>query len=197
MLNVLRKLVGYVERLSPDTDMIFVGVGILLGGLIGLLSVTIAGISITLTTSGGALVMGLVFGWLHSKTPKFGRIPEPALWIFDKVGLTAFIGIIGLSAGPSFVSGLSQTGIGLLLAGIVVAITPHVIGLFVGHYILKINPVILLGAQSGAGTTTAGLKALQDAAESKLPVLGYTVPYALGNILLTAWGPVIVAIMGL
>jgi putative transport protein len=57
------------------------------------------------------------------------------------------------------------------------------------------NPVILLGAQSGAGTTTAGLKAIQDAAESKLPVLGYTVPYALGNILLTAWGPVIVAMM--
>ena len=103
-----------------------------------MLSVTIAGISITLTTSGGALVMGLVFGWLHSKTPKFGRIPEPALWIFDNVGLTAFIGIIGLSAGPSFVSGLSQTGIGLLFAGIVVAITPHIIGLLVGHYILKI-----------------------------------------------------------
>jgi putative transport protein len=190
-------IVGYVERLSPDTDMIFVGVGILLGGLIGLLSVTIAGISITLTTSGGALVMGLIFGWLHSKTPKFGRIPEPALWIFDTVGLTTFIGIIGLSAGPSFVSGLSQTGIGLLFAGIIVAITPHIIGLLVGQYILKINPVILLGAQSGAGTTTAALKAIQEAANSKLPVLGYTVPYALGNILLTAWGPVIVALMGL
>jgi putative transport protein len=191
------KIVGYVERLSPDTDMIFVGVGILLGGLVGLLSVTIGGISITLTTSGGALVMGLIFGWLHSKTPKFGRIPEPALWIFDTVGLTTFIGIIGLSAGPSFISGLSQTGIGLLFAGIIVALTPHIVGLLVGHYILKINPVILLGAQSGAGTTTAALKAIQEAANSKLPVLGYTVPYALGNILLTAWGPVIVAIMGL
>jgi putative transport protein len=39
------------------------------------------------------------------------------------------------------------------------------------------------------------LKAIQDAAESKLPVLGYTIPYALGNILLTAWGTVIVAMM--
>jgi putative transport protein len=189
------KSVGYVDRVSSETDMVFVGLGILLGGLVGLLAVTVAGISITLTTSGGALVMGLIFGWLRSKTPKFGRIPEPALWIFDNVGLSAFIGIIGLSAGPSFISGLSQTGIGLLFAGLIVAITPHIIGLLFGHYVLKINPVILLGAQSGAGTTTAGLKALQDAAESKLPVLGYTVPYALGNILLTAWGPVIVAMM--
>jgi putative transport protein len=189
------KSIGYIDRATPDTDMVFVGLGILLGGLVGLLAVTIAGISITLTTSGGALVMGLIFGWLRSKTPKFGRIPEAALWIFDNVGLAAFIGIVGLTAGPSFISGLSQTGVGLLFAGLIVAITPHIVGLLFGHFVLKINPVILLGAQSGAGTTTAGLKAIQDAAGSKLPVLGYTVPYALGNILLTAWGPVIVAMM--
>jgi putative transport protein len=189
------KSVGYIDRVTPETDMIFVGIGILLGGLVGLFAVTIAGISITLTTSGGALVMGLVFGWLRSKTPKFGHIPEQALWIFDNVGLAAFIGIVGLSAGPSFISGLSQTGIGLVFAGLIVAIAPHLVGLLFGHYVLKINPVILLGAQSGAGTTTAGLKAIQDAAGSKLPVLGYTVPYALGNILLTAWGPIIVAMM--
>jgi len=189
------KTIGYLDSTSPATDMIFVGLGILLGGLVGLLAVTIFGISITLTTSGGALVMGLIFGWLRSKTSRFGRIPEPALWIFDNVGLSAFIGIIGLSAGPTFISGLSETGIGLVIAGLVVAITPHVVGLLFGFYILKMNPVILLGAQSGAGTTTAGLKAIQDAAGSKQPVLGYTVPYALGNILLTAWGPVIVAIM--
>lgn len=189
------KSVGYMDRISSETDIIFVGLGILLGGLVGLLAVTIADISITLTTSGGALVMGLIFGWLRSKTPKFGRIPEPALWIFDNVGLATFIGIVGLTAGPSFISGLEQTGLGLLFAGLIVAIVPHIIGLLFGHFVLKINPVILLGAQSGAGTTTAGLKALQDAAESKLPVLGYTVPYALGNILLTAWGPVIVAMM--
>ena len=186
---------GYIDKVTPETDMIFVGLGILLGGFVGLLAVTIFGISITLTTSGGALIMGLVFGWLRSKTPKFGRIPEPALWIFDTVGLSTFIGIVGLSAGPSFISGLEQTGLGLLFAGVIVAVLPHIVGLFVGHYILKINPVILLGAQSGAGTTTAALKAIQDAADSKLPVLGYTVPYALGNILLTAWGPVIVAMM--
>jgi putative transport protein len=82
-----------------------------------------------------------------------------------------------------------------VIAGLIVAITPHIIGLYFGYYVLKINPVILLGAQAGAGTTTPGLKALQDSADSKVPVLGYTVPYALGSILLTAWGPVIVGMM--
>jgi putative transport protein len=139
--------------------------------------------------------MGLLFGWLHSKRKIMGRIPDAALWIFDNVGLAAFIGIVGLTAGPSFISGLKQTGIGIVFAGLVVAVFPHIIGLLFGRYILKMNPIILLGAQCGAGTTTTALKAIQDAACSKLPVLGYTIPYALGNILLTAWGPVIVAMM--
>jgi putative transport protein len=139
--------------------------------------------------------MGLVFGWLRSTSPTFGAIPDAALWVFDTVGLTTFIGAVGLAAGPGFVSGLRAMGPSLLLAGVLVALVPHALGILVGRFVLKMDPVILLGAESGAGTATAALKAIQDAAGSKLPVLGYTVPYALGNILLTAWGPVIVSLM--
>jgi putative transport protein len=189
------RALGYVVRPSPATDMVFVGLGIFLGGLVGLLAIQVGGVSITLTTSGGALCTGLFLGWLRSVRPTFGGIPEAALWIFDTVGLTTFIGAVGLTAGPGFVAGIRQTGPSLIAVAFVVAILPHAVGILFGRYVLRMNPVILLGAESGAGTTTAGLKALQDAAESKLPVLGYTVPYALGNILLTAWGPVVVALM--
>ena len=189
------RALGYLERQSNETDVVFVGLGILVGGLVGLLTVTVAGLPLSLTASGGALVMGLVFGWLRSVRPTFGRIPDPALWVFDTIGLTTFIGIVGLGAGPGFVSGLRETGPGLLLVGLIVAVTPHTIALLVGRYVLNMNPVILLGACAGAGTVTAALRAIQDEADSKLPVLGYTVPYAVGNILLTAWGPVIVASM--
>ena len=186
---------GYADRPTSATDMIFVGIGIVLGGLFGLLSVTVGGLSLTLTSSGGALVGGLVFGWLRSVRPTFGRIPEPALWVFDTVGLATFIGVVGLDAGPTFIDGLRHTGISLVFVGLAVAITPHLVAVLFGRYALRMNPVILLGACSGAGTSTAALRAIQDAASSKLPVLGYTVPYAIGNILLTAWGPLIVALM--
>ena len=186
---------GYPDRPTAATDMIFVGLGIFLGGLVGLLSVTIGGVPITLTVSGGALIMGLVFGWLRALRPTFGRIPEAAMWVFDTVGLTVFIGVVGLAAGPSFVSGLQNSGVSLLLVGLVVAMLPHTLAILFGRYVLRMNPLILLGACSGAGTVTAALRALQEESRSKLPVLGYTVPYAVGNILLTAWGPVIVALM--
>jgi putative transport protein len=189
------KEIGYADRPTITTDMIFVGLGIFFGGLVGLLTVTIGGLPITLTASGGALIMGLVFGYLRSVRPTFGRIPEPAMWVFDTVGLTTFMAVVGLSAGPSFIAGLQKSGPSLVLVGLVVAVLPHVTSILFGRYILKMNPLILLGACSGAGTITAALRAVQEEAQSKLPALGYTVPYAIGNILLTAWGPVIVAMM--
>jgi putative transport protein len=189
------KHIGYPDWPTNATDMVFVGTGIVLGGLVGLLSITIAGLPITLTASGGALVMGLVFGWLRSAYPFFGRMPEPAIWIFDTVGLCLFIGVVGISAGPGFVTGLQKTGISLAVMGLVCSLIPHTVAILFGRYVLRMNPLILLGASAGAGTITAALRAVEDAADSKLPALGYTVPYAIGNILLTAWGPVIVALM--
>jgi putative transport protein len=189
------KELGYADRPTISTDMIFVGLGIVLGGLLGLLTVTIGGLPLTLTASGGALIMGLVFGWLRSVHPTFGRIPEPAMWVFDTVGLTTFVGVVGLGAGPSFVAGLQKSGISLVLVGVVAAVIPHIVAILFGRHVLRMNPLILLGACAGAGTMTAALRAVQDEAQSKLPALGYTVPYAVGNILLTAWGPVLVALM--
>jgi putative transport protein len=117
------------------------------------------------------------------------------MWVFDTVGLTMFMAVVGLSAGPSFFAGIQTTGISLVFVGLVVAALPHAVAILVGAYVLKMNPLIVLGACAGAGTITAALRAVQEEADSKLPALGYTVPYAVGNILLTAWGPVIVALM--
>lgn len=189
------KNLGYADRATVKTDMIFVGLGIFLGGLVGLLTVVVGGLPLTLTASGGALIMGLVFGWLRSVHPTFGRIPEPAMWVFDTVGLTVFMACVGLGAGPSFFSGLKESGISLVLVGLIVAILPHTVAILVGRYVMKMNPLIVLGVCSGAGTITAALRAVQEEAQSELPALGYTVPYAVGNIVLTAWGPVLIAMM--
>jgi putative transport protein len=189
------KNLGYADRRTVMTDMIFVGFGIFLGGLVGLLTVTVGGLPLTLTASGGALIMGLVFGWLRAVHPTFGRIPDSAMWIFDTVGLTVFMACVGLAAGPSFFSGLQKSGLSLVFVGLVIAILPHTVGILFGRYVLKMNPLIVLGACSGAGTITAALRAIQEEAQSELPALGYTVPYAIGNIVLTSWGPVLVAMM--
>ena len=189
------KGLGYVDRPTEQTDVVFMGLGIAIGAVIGAASLTIGGIPLSLSTSGGALIAGLVCGWLRSVHPTFGRIPAPALWAFNNMGLTIFIAVVGISTGPSFVQGLREAGASLFLWGIFVTVMPFVIGLFAGKYLFKMHPGILMGACAGARTTTAALGAIQDEARSKVPALGYTITYAVGNTLLIIWGVIIVLMM--
>jgi putative transport protein len=187
--------IGYADRPTNKTDMMFVGLGIVIGGLVGVLTIHIGGVPLSLSTSGGALIAGLVFGWLRSQHPTFGRIPEPALWVMNNVGLNLFIAVVGITTGPSFVDGFRQVGISLFLVGAVSTLGPLLVGVLLGRYVFKFHPALTLGCTAGARTTTAALGAIQDAVDSKTPALGYTVTYAVGNTLLIIWGVVIVLLM--
>jgi putative transport protein len=189
------KVVGYADRETEKTDVFFMGLGIVAGALFGALAIHLGGIPLSLSTSGGALIAGLVCGWLRSTHHTFGRIPAPALWVFNTIGLNAFIAVVGLTTGPVFIKGLRENGLSLFLAGIFVTTVPFIVGILAGKYIFKMHPAIVLGACAGARTTTAALGAVQEAAASKTPALGYTVTYAVGNTLLIIWGVVIVLLM--
>jgi len=191
----LVKHLGYPERPTVMTDLVIVGLGCVLGTLIGLIMVPVMGIPLTLGVGGGVLLSGLVFGWLRSVHPTFGQIPGGAQWVFTDLGLNLFIACVGLTAGPRAIHALQTTGASLLLAGVILTLTPHIIGLIFGRLVLKMNPVLLFGALTGAGTSTATLNALKEEANSPMPVLGYTVPFAFGNVLLTIWGIVLVNVM--
>lgn len=183
---------GYPERSTPATDLVAVGLGIISGTLLGLLSVKIFGIPLTLGAGGGVLVSGLFFGWLRSRKPVWGRIPGPAQWIFTDLGLNLFIACVGISAGPRAFAAIEQAGINIFLAGALLTVIPHVLTWIFGLHGLKLNPVLLLGALTGSGTCTAALNSVKDDCGSNLPVIGYTVPYAIGNVLLTVMGALIV-----
>ena len=194
-VNKAATALGYPDRPTNQTDLIFVGIGIFLGGILGSLAIHFGGVPISLSTSGGALIAGLVFGWLRSKHPTFGRIPEPSVWILNNLGLNMFIAVVGISAGPSFVQGFHDVGISLFLVGAAATTLPLIIGLLLARYLFKFHPAIALGCCAGARTTTAALGAIQDAVESETPALGYTVTYAVGNTLLIIWGVVIVLLI--
>ncbi|MFD9733328.1 aspartate-alanine antiporter [Umezawaea sp. NPDC059074] len=177
---------------SFATDMVWVGLGIVLGGCIGIPALHAGGVPISLSTSGGALIMGLVFGWLRAKYPTYGNVPGGAQWFMDTLGLCLFVAVVGINAGPSFSSGLAQAGWGLLLLGAVATVVPLLVGFAVGHWLMKMRLPVLLGVLAGAQTTTAAIGALNESAKSQVPTIGYTIPYAVGNVLLTIWGAVIV-----
>jgi putative transport protein len=189
------KDLGVADRPTDVADVAFIGGAITVGALVGALVWKVAGIPLTLSTAGGALISGIVFGWLRSVRPKFGRIPSSTVWFMNSVGLNIFIAVVGISAGPGFVNGLKTQGIGLFLWGAVATTVPLILGMFVGKFVFRFHDALLLGIVSGARTTTASLGLVCDAGRSQVPALGYTVTYAVGNTLLTIWGMVVIMLL--
>jgi putative transport protein len=189
------KMLGVADRPTDITDMAFVGLFIVVGALIGSLVVKVAGVPLTLSTAGGALIFGIIGGWLRSVRPSFGRIPTPTVWFMNSVGLNIFIAIVGISAGPGFVNGLKTQGVGLFLWGAVATSVPLILGMFIAKYVFRFHDALNLGIVSGSRTTTASLGLVCDQAKSQIPALGYTVTYAVGNTLLTIWGMVIIMLL--
>ncbi len=179
---------GVVDRPTIATDVMFLGIALFIGGFLGAISVIVDGIPVSFGTSGGALLAGLVFGWLRSRHPSVGQIPDSALWLMNHLGLNVFIAVVGIDAATSFMAGLREVGWMLLIVGAVGTTIPLLIGLWLGHKVFKFHPALTLGCCAGTRTCTAALGAVQDTLGSTLPTMGYTVTYAVSNILLVIWG---------
>ena len=180
--------IGNEEHPTTATDMVFVSLAIVIGAIVGALTLKIGKIPISLSTSGGALIAGLFFGWLRTKRPSVGIIPDSSLWLMNNLGLNMFIAVIGIQSGPTFVSGIEQVGYMLFIMGIIATSVPLFLSMIIGAKLFKFHPAINLGCCAGARTTTASLGAITSSLNSSVPAMGYTVTYAIGNTLLILMG---------
>ena len=195
---VLRAASRLGELVQPTdaTDFVAVGTAIFAGALFGaVVAVPVGSVTVTIGTSVGALLAGIVTGHIRAHRPLFGRVPDSAVKFMQSFGLAGFVAMVGLGAGPHFVPAVRESGLGLLFGGMVVTMVPLLAGLWFGRYVLKINPILLLGAISGAQTFTAGLAALQEKSGSAIAVIGYSGSVAIAHVFLTTWGSLIVLLM--
>ncbi len=191
-IKVAAQEIGYAMERSDQVDYVYLGLGMIVGILLGMVSVTVAGSPVSVGTGGGCLISGLVFGWLRAKHPTFGSLPAATALHLRDFGLAVFVASVGLAVGPQAMTLLMEKGILLPILSVTVVLIPLTSSLLYAKYVLRMNPIVICGALAGTLTCTAGLNATVAAAESSTPVLGYTVPYAIGNVILTLLGPVIV-----
>ncbi|MBC8736747.1 aspartate-alanine antiporter [Paraburkholderia sp. UCT31] len=190
------KRLGYVLPPTQKTDFVYLGLGVLVGMAIGRLGGTIGGVTLALGTGGGCLLSGLLFGWVRSRHPLVGSLPSAAAQIIKDFGLATFIAAVGLSAGPDAIKLVREYGLALPLAGILMVLVPGLLSLWIGHALLKLEAPMLLGAIAGQQCSTPAISALVGVTGNSTPVIGYTITYALSNILLPLMGPVVVGLAG-
>lgn len=184
---------GTTVQPTEATDFRVLGLAVVAGAVVGIVcAIDLGGFQLSLGSSVGVLLAGIAVGWLRGRRPLFGRIPDAAVSFMQALGLSAFVAMVGLGAGPHFVPAVREAGLGLFLGGIVVTLVPLFAGLWFGRHVLKANPLLLLGGLSGAQTFTPGLAAVQEKSGSPIAVLGYSGSVAIAHVLLPMWGAVIV-----
>ena len=195
-LAKLAVVVGRKIQPNEESDLGILGVAIFIGVLAGAtIAFPMGKLHITLGTSVGTLLAGLTVGWSRSTRPWFARIPDAAILFMRSMGLAAFVAMIGLKAGPIFIQAVKESGYLLFAGGIVVTLVPLITGILFGRYVLKLEAVQLLGGIAGAQTMIAGAAAVQEKSESPIATLGYSYTVAIGHILLTTWGSIIVFLL--
>ena len=195
-LNRVQKSLGYAISSAAVTDFIFFGIGMTLGLLLGLVEVRIGGVPVSVGSGGGCLLSGLLFGWLRSTHPRYAALPTGAVNFLRDFGLAVFVGVVGISAGPQVLTTLKEQGVSLFLFGIGVTLIPQFIGFFFSYYVLRIrNPIEALACVAGGRSANPAFAALLGKAGNATPVVTFTVTYAVANVLLTLWGPLIVGLV--
>ncbi|MCP4000165.1 MAG: aspartate-alanine antiporter [Gammaproteobacteria bacterium] len=195
-LNGIESKVGYPITAAAVTDFVIFGIGMSIGVLLGLIEFRIGGIPVMIGTGGGCLLSGLLFGWLRSTHPRYGAMPIGTTNFLRDFGLAVFVGVVGLTAGPQAFTTIQQYGLTLLMLGVAVTLIPQVLTFFFSYYILRIkNPIELLSCTAGGRSANPGFAALMDKAGNATPVVAFTVTYAVANVFLTLWGPLIVGII--
>jgi putative transport protein len=195
-LNRVQSKIGYKITAAAVTDFIFFGIGMLIGMLLGLIQFKIWGIPISIGSGGGCLLSGLFFGWLRSVHPRFAALPIGASNFLRDFGLAVFVGIVGIAAGPQALVAIQKYGLTLFFLGVAVTLIPQIITFFFSYYVLRIqNPIEALACVAGGRSANPAFAALLAKAGNATPVVSFTVTYAVANVFLTLWGPLIVGII--
>jgi putative transport protein len=190
-IKELGGVLGPVESDIAQTDMTTFAFGIALGAAIGVLAINVGGVPLGVGLAGGLLASGILVGWLNATRPTFGKFPEAARWILMEFGLMIFIVGVGLQAGGQIVQTFATAGPALILASLFVVATPVLLGYAFGRKVLRLPPVLLIGALTGAMTSAAAMSLVNTEANSTIPALGYTGTYAFANVILTVAGTLI------
>jgi len=195
-LNRVQPKIGYKITAAEATDFIFFGIGMLIGMLIGMVQFKIWGVPISIGSGGGCLLSGLFFGWLRSVHPRFAALPFGASSFLRDFGLAVFVGIVGIGAGPQALVAIEKYGLTLFFLGVAVTLVPQIITFFFSYFVLRIkNPIEALACVAGGRSANPAFAALLVKAGNATPVVSFTVTYAVANVFLTLWGPVIVGII--
>ena len=194
-LQNLADKIGFINERSEITDLVSFSAFFIFGIFLGYFTFRVGNFDIGLGSAGGLLFSGILMGYYRARVPTFGQVPQSAINIIKDLGLNFFMVSIGLAAGPTIYDAIQTHGFYLVIVALFTMIIPVLIAYSFGRIVLKMNPSLLLGAITGAMTSTPALNLLNESSKSSIPALGYAGSYAFANVFLAIAGAIIITIL--
>jgi putative transport protein len=185
LLETAKRLGGYAILPTMKSEVFYLSLAMLVGYLVGIVTVTISGIPFAFGTSAGVIMAGIGVSYFRSRNPNFGGpVHEGARSFLQDFGLNAFVAVLSANVGPKVISALSgNTVLWLALIGIAGALVPPFVAFWIGLKVFGLNSIISDGASTGARNSTPGLNAIIEESRSSVAAVPYPVSYALTTVL--------------
>lgn len=184
--------VGRFEHPTHETDVAIYAAGIFLGLLIGTIHFDIAGLDLRIGSATGLLLAGVVLGRFQKIGPFTAHVPLAARQLVRDLGILLFIAETGVQAGGGTFASISGNVLPILLAGAFTTVVPVSLTVLLARYALRLRPVDAWGSTCGGMSSTAALVALRSASEGNEHAIAYTAAFAVGSILVTLAGPIVI-----
>lgn len=157
---------------------------VILGMILGAISFKFSeSIVFNLTSTGGYLIIGLLFGHFGKIGKMSLRVPDSTLKVFREFGLVLFLTGSGFEGGLAFLQLVSANPI-VFLYGIIMTLIPMIVGYFIARYCFKLCLLNNLGSITGGMTSTPALGSLISVAETEDVASAYAATYPIALILL-------------
>lgn len=194
----LLKQIGRWHTSEQAINYTVFSLGIAGASLLGLVGIKVNGMPLQLGNGTAALIMGLLLSSWIDRHHECRSIPATVTSFWQSFGLTVFVGSVGLESAQAFTGAIKSLGFGILLIGALVSVAPHLLTLLFGRFVLRVEPLALLGALCGSGTVAAAMNDLAEQAGLEggaYLASAFTPAFVVGNIGITLLGPLFVAIL--
>lgn len=180
-----KNLGGHAILPTMKSEVLYLAFAMLVGYLVGIITVTVSGIPFAFGTSAGVIMAGVGVSYFRSRNPNFGGpVHEGARSFLQDFGLNAFVAVLSANVGPKVISALGgDTILWLALIGVAGALVPPFIAFWIGIKVFGLNSIIAAGATTGARNSTPGLNAIMEESNSSVAAVPYPVSYALTTVL--------------
>lgn len=182
-LKNVSRILGNDMKKTYNVSFLPILIGLVAGFIIGQIPLDLPLIGhFSFGITGGVLISGLILGHLYKTGPFIWEMPTTANDFLRELGLMFFLATVGTKTGATIVATVIEQGPKLVVAGLIVTITPMILYVIIARYVQKIPFLRMLGVLTGGMTSTPGLAAANSYTSSSYPASAYATVYPVGLI---------------